>query len=525
MTDIRMKIHKIIPLLIFCLTACGPETGKYRDFLRLRLKDDPSTLDPAYIVDVPGGALAAKIYNGLVRFDRDGKIVPDLATRWEVSDDGRLYRFFLKEGVRFTNGRELVAEDVVYSLRRLLDPAVNSPRSWLLEALKGAPAFMHGESVALPGIRVAGKGVVEIELDRPVSLFLDFLAMPNTSIIPREEVERSGEAFSDHPVGTGPFKLSEWRHNNRIVLVRNPDYFDGSPRLSGVEYRVIPETLTAVVEFEQGNLDIMEVPRAEYEKYSTELPWKNQIRSRVGLNCYYLGFNCQRAPFNDPRLRQAINYAIDREKIIKVILEGRAVPAAGPIPPGLLPAAASGGYEYNPGKAKELLAGAGIEIPLKATFLFKADREVLSIAEVIQDYLKKIGIEVILVQREWSSFKQAVNDGEFDLFYLSWWGDYPDAENFLYPTFYSANIGPGGNRSRFSDKEVDEKLRAAAVEKDQEKRLRILSEVEARVVRLAPWAFLWHKKEVMICSPRVEHYRIPIIYNGDKFEDLELKNF
>jgi peptide/nickel transport system substrate-binding protein/oligopeptide transport system substrate-binding protein len=517
-----MKIYKLILLFALCIQGCGREMEENTGFLHLRLKDDPSTLDPAYIVDVPGGALAAKIYNGLVRFDRDGKVVPDLALRWEVSDNGRVYRFFLRDGVQFTNGRELKAEDVVYSLRRLLDPVVNSPRSWLLEAVKGAPSFMNDRSEMLPGIRAAGKGVVEIELDRPVSLFLDFLAMPNTSIIPREEVERSLEAFSDHPCGTGPFKLSEWRHNNRIVLTRNPDYFGDPPHLPGVVYRIIPETLTAVVEFEQGNLDIIEVPRAEFMKYSTELPWKEQIRSRVGLNSYYLGFNCQKAPFNDPLFRRALNYALDREKIIEVILEGRAVPASGPIPPGLLPSGPGRGYEYNPEKAKELLSQAGITLPLKVTFLFKADREVLSIAEVIQDYLKKVGIEVMLVQREWSSFKQAVNDGDFDIFYLSWWGDYPDAENFLYPTFYSANIGPGGNRSRFSDKEVDEKLQAAAAETDQEERMRILSEVEARVVELAPWIFLWHKKEVMICNPRVEHYRIPLIYNGDKFDAIKL---
>jgi len=492
------------------------------DFLHLRLKDDPSTLDPAYIVDVPGGALAAKIYNGLVRFDREGKVVPDLASRWEVSGDGRLYRFFLRDGVRFTNGRELAAEDIVYSLRRLLDPAVNSPRSWLLEAVKGAAAFMNGESKFPEGIRAAGKGVVEIELTTPVGIFLNYLAMPNNLVIPREEVERPGIAFSDHPCGTGPFQLVEWRHNNRIVLKRNPDYFEGSPCLAGIKYRIIPETLTAVVEFEQGNIDIMEVPRAEFERYTTDLPWKDQVRSRVGLNCYYVGFNCQKPPFNDPRLRRAFNYAIDRKKIIDVLLEGRAVPASGPVPPALHSSNQTGGYPYDPEKARELIAQTGLKLPLQATFLIKADREVLSIAEVIQDYLKRVGIELTLIQREWSSFKQAVNDGEFDLFYLSWWGDYPDPENFLYPTFHSANFGAGGNRSRFSDREVDKKLEAASGETDREKRRKLLAEAEERVVELAPWVFLWHKKDVVICRPRVKRFRIPLIYNGDKFEEIEL---
>ncbi|MFH1037962.1 MAG: ABC transporter substrate-binding protein [PVC group bacterium] len=508
-------------MILLAFSGCGSRNGEEENFLRLRLKDDPSTLDPAYIVDVPGGALAAKIFNGLVRFDADGKIVPDLAARWEVTEDSRTYRFFLREGARFTNGREVTAEDAVFSLRRILDPAVNSPRSWLLKAVQGAPGFMAGESAELPGIRAAGKNTVEIELSEPSALFLDFLAMPNASIIPREETEKPGETFSDHPCGTGPFRLVEWGHNNRIVLERNPDYFDGPPRLAGILYRVIPETLTAVVEFEQGNLDIMEVPRAEFGKYTTESPWKEMVQSRVGLNCYYLGFNCRRPPFDDPRVRQAFNYAIDREKIIGVLLEGGAVPAAGPVPPGLLPARPAG-YRYDPARAGELLARAGVDLPLRAAFLFKADREVLSIAEVIQDYLKKVGIELTLVQREWSSFKQLVDEGEFDIFYLSWWGDYPDAENFLYPTFHSTNIGPGGNRSRFSDREVDEKLAAAGRETDGEERTRLLTEAAERVAERAPWVFLWHKKDVVICSPRVENYRIPLIYNGDKFTGIQL---
>ncbi|MEA1926633.1 MAG: ABC transporter substrate-binding protein, partial [Candidatus Auribacterota bacterium] len=490
--------------------------------LHLRLKDDPSTLDPAYIVDVPGGALAAKIYNGLVRFDPEGRVIPDLASRWEISDDGQLYCFHLREGIRFTNGREVTAEDVVYSLRRILEPETNSPRSWLLSAVKGSAPFLKGESKELPGIRTGKDGVVEIELDKPTGLFLDFLAMPNASIVPREEVERTTPSFSDHPCGTGPFKLTEWKHNNRIILAGNPDYFMGSPRLSGIEYRIIPEALTTVVEFEQGNLDIMEVPRAEYKKYTGELPWKEQILNRVGLNSYYLGFNCEKAPWDNYLVRQAVNYAIDRRKIIDVLLQGRAVPAFGPVPPGLLPPVSGKGYQYNPDKARSLLEAAGVKLPLKIVFLFKADREVLSISEVIQDYLKKVGIEAVLIQREWSSFKEAVNKGDFDIFFLSWWGDYPDAENFLYPTFYSGNIGPGGNRSRFSDREIDEKLRTAARETNREDRLRILSSVEARVIRLAPWVFLWHKKEVMVCQPRVENYHIPLIYNGDKFDRINL---
>ena len=516
-----MKIDGVTILVLgLLLSGCGRGTPEYPDYLRLRLKDDPTSLDPARIVDVPGGALSAKIYDGLARFDGEGKIVPGLASRWEISPDGRTYRFYLRSGIRFHNGREVSAADVVFSLQRLLDPRVNSPRSWLLEAVRGAAEFSRGETKEVEGLRSRGDRMVEIELDHPFSLFLNFLAMPNTGVVPREEVEKWGRSFSDHPCGTGPFRLVEWAHNNRIVLTANPDYFGGEPGLAGILYRVIPEDMTATMEFEQGNLDLLAVPRAEFKKYTTHSPWKERVKSRVGLNVYYLGFNCQRPPFNDPRLRRAFNYAIDRQKIIDSLLEGRAVSAAGPVPPTLLPPPA--GYEYNPGRARELLAETGLKLPLKVKLLLKSDREVLSAAEVIQDYLRNIGIELILIQREWSSFKEAINQGDFELFYLSWWADYPDAENFLYPTFASSNWGPGGNRTRFRDVRVDELLQQAGESVDPETGRSLYTQAQQRVVDLAPWVFLWHKKEYLIASSRVRDYRIPLMYNGDKGLSIKL---
>ncbi len=519
-----MKIHRqllLFSLVIFLLPGCGPGGEDEEGFLRLMLKDDLSTLDPAHIVDVPGGAVAAKIFNNLVRFDREGNLVPDLALRWEISPTGTIYRFHLRPGVKFHSGRELTAADVVYSLRRLLDPAVNSPRFWILEEVAGAEAFRSGDSPEPAGIRSPRSGVVEVELRRPSSLFLYYLALPSGAIVPREAVENPAEPFASHPVGTGPFRLVRWRRQNRLVLARNPDYFEGPAGLPGVVYRVIPEPLTATVEFERGNLDLIEVPRAEQRKYTSTEPWRDLVESRVGLNVYYLGFNCRRPPFDDPRVRRAFNHALDRDKIIEVILEGRAAPASGPVPPDLQKPVREG-YSYDPDRARRLLAEAGIDLPLKVSLIFKADREVLTIAEVIQSYLQEVGIEAVLLQREWSSFLQELDRGEFDLFYLSWWGDYPDPENFLYPTFHSENAGPGGNRSLFSDPRVDASLKAAAVTVDPEQREAYLAEATGRVIDLAPWVFLWHKKEVMVRSPRLENYRIPLIYNGDKFLDLRL---
>jgi len=343
-------------------------------------------------------------------------------------------------------------------------------------------------------------------------------------VVDREAAEKPGRSFADHPSGTGPFRLTEWRRGERIVLSANADYYRGKPSVAGVLYRVIPEELTTTVEFESGNLDLIEVPRAEFRKYSTDERWKGRVRERVGLNVYYLGFNCQSAPYDDPRFRRALSLALDREKIIEAILEGRAVAAGGPVPPGLLPVEDPPPARYDPEEAKRLLQECGIALPFTVRLTLKADREVLSIAEVIQDYFRKIGLDLVLVQREWSAFKEAVNGGDFDLFYLSWWGDYPEAENFLYPTFHSSQWGAGGNRARFRDPKTDGLLEQARRETDPERSRALFVEARDRIVELAPWAFLWHKKEYVILSPRVRDYRIPLVYNSERFEEIELVN-
>jgi peptide/nickel transport system substrate-binding protein/oligopeptide transport system substrate-binding protein len=509
-------------LILALLAGCGRGEEKRADYLRLRLAEDPTTLDPAFIVDVPGGAIAARIFNGLTRFDPEGKVVPDLASSWEISPDGKTYRFRLRAGAKFPGGRPVEAEDVVYSWERLLDPALASPRSWLFQGVKGAEEFKSGKAREINGIRAEGSTIV-VELNEPSPIFLSLLAMVNASVVDRKEAEKWGRSCADHPSGTGPFRLEEWRRGESISLAANPDYYRGKAKIAGVFYRIIPEDLTATVEFESGNLDLMEVPRAEFGKYSTDERWKGRMRERVGLNIYYLGFNCQSAPYDDPRFRRALSLALDREKIIAAILEGRAVAASGPVPPGLLPDSPAPS-PYNPEEARRLLGECGIPLPFTARLVLKADREVLSIAEVIQDYFRKVGVNLVLVQREWSAFKEEVNGGDFDLFYLSWWGDYPEAENFLYPTFHSSQWGAGGNRARFRDPETDGLLEKARRETDPDRSRSLFSAARDRVVELAPWVFLWHKKEYVILSPRVRDYRIPLTYNGEKFEEIELVN-
>lgn len=505
-------ISSSLILFILLLHGCTSRPERIPEFIYLRLSSDITTLDPAMIVDVAGGSVAAKIFNGLVRFDEESRIVPDLAEGFSISEDGKTYRFRLRKGVRFHNGTEFKAKDVKYSFERVLSPETRSSRTWLFDRISGAREFMTGATPDVKGIRVRDEYTVEIEIMEPFGPFLNLLAMPPAYVVP---LGAAGREFSSNPIGTGPFSLKEWRRGRELVLSSNVDYFSERAVIKGIVYRIIPEELTTIAEFESGNLDIMGVPSTEFRRYSESSRWSGQIQKSRGLNIFYLGFNCQKAPFNDRRVRQALNYAIDRERILKTILEGRGELATGPIP-HLLLQNWNKGYRYDPDKARALLKKSGLENKLKFRIYQPPDQDTIDIMEVVQQYLKIIGVEAEIVQLEWSAFKDAINKGEADSFWLSWRADYPDPENFLFPVFHSSNWGSAGNRARFKDSDIDRLIEEAQIEPDEKKRTAIYIETERRIIEDAPWLFFWHKNEYIVHQPWVKGVKAYSIYNADK---------
>ncbi len=469
--------------------------------MRLALSEDPITLDPAFITDVNAGALSAKLFDGLVRFDAAGAIRPCLAKSWRVEDGGKRYVFTLNEGVRFHNGKTLTAQDVRRSFERLLDPATASPRRWVLSRI---------QSIQTPDERN-----VILKLAEPFAPFLNMLAMPNASIVDASSPGR--------PVGTGPFLLERWERDKTLLLKRNPDYFDGPANIQGVEYRILPEGWAGYTEFNQGRLDILAVPQSHMDTLLSDPKVAPRLRHRTGLNTYYLGLNCQRPPLSNPQLRRALAMAIDREKIVRVLLKQRGIPAHGPVPPELDPGQkASQGRPYDPEGAKALLQEAGVRLPLRLTLYQASSQEALEIMEAVQDYLAKVGVRVQIVQREWSSFKEAVLRGEADMFFLSWWADYPDAENFLFPNFYSGNTGAGGNKTGFSDPVFDAWILQAASQTDDARRQALNRQCIARIVEASPWIFLWHRQDWAIVQPWVEDWELSAVYNADKLTRVRL---
>jgi ABC-type transport system substrate-binding protein len=504
----------ILFIVLFFLIGCSPR-DRVAGFLYLRLNANPTTLDPALIVDVTGGTLAAKLFNGLVRLDEQLNVVPDIAERWEVRDGGTAYIFHLKKGVCFSNGREVTSADFNYSFKRVFMPETKSPDTWVLERILGAKEYLKGTAKDISGIKTIDRYTLLIRLEKPFSPFLKLLTMPAAYVVPQEEVQKWGSDFSTHPVGTGPFVLKEWNHNSVLALTRNEGYFDKKAKVAGIVYRIIPEDLTAVTEFEVGNLDVIGVPASEYGKYRNSRKWSPLISSAEGLNTYYLGFNCSRPPFDDINLRRAVSFAVDRGKILKTFYEGRGRLAKGAVPDLLRKWSAPGVSAYDPDTAKRIIAAGRLKGKV-INFYVSADQEVVDIAEVIQYYLNRAGLDVRIKQFEWSAYKSALNKGEADMFWIGWWADYPDPENFLFPLFHSSNHGAGGNRTRYTNREVDRLIEAGQGAADPWAADRYYMAAEKIVTYECPSVFFWHRTDFTLRQPWVRRYKIYPIYSMDK---------
>lgn len=459
------------------------------------------------------------MFNGLVRIGEGLSVQPDIAKDWSVSTDGLTYTFRLRKGIFFSNNREVIANDFKYSFKRILDPANRSPNTWVFQKISGAEDFMKGRDDDVDGIRVIDDYTIQFRLKKPFSPFLKLLAMTAAYVVPQEEVGRWGPDFSTHPVGTGPFVLKEWRPNREIILDKREDYSSVPAKVKGIIYRIIPEDLTAVTEFELGNIDILTIPASEYARYREDPLRKDLISSIKGLNTYYIGLNCSRPPFNNLAVRKAINFAVDRKRILKTVYEGRGRLAAGPLPDVLRRWSITTRYDYDPGKAREVIRKEGFE-GRTIQFYITADQEIIDMAEVLQSYIRAAGLNVEIKQLEWSAYKEAINRGEADMFYLSWWADYPDPENFLFPLFHSSNYGPAGNRTRYTNNTVDSLIEKGQQTMDEKKRDSFYRQAEEMIVADAPWVFLWHKTDFTIRQPWIKNYKIYPIYSMDKGTDI-----
>ncbi|MEO5356774.1 MAG: ABC transporter substrate-binding protein [Nitrospirae bacterium YQR-1] len=519
----RVKI--LLLCLLLLIVSCNGKSTEPDNYLHLRINANPTTLDPAYVVDVSGGAICAKIFNGLVKLNENLEVVPDIAKSWTISRDSLKYTFYLNDNVTFHNGRLLTAKDVEYSLKRLLLPQTKSPNTWVVMSLLGAEEFLNGKAQSLEGIKVTDNYTVELNLKTPFAPFIKLLTMPPAYIVPEAEVERLKKGFANQPTGTGPFQFSRWEPDSELILSRFDGYFESKAKIAGIRYRVIPEDLTTVTEFMLGNLDITDVTVSSYKLFTTDPKYSKNLKTATGLNTYYLGLNNSKAPLNNVLLRAAIAHAIDRNKIRETYFQGRGTLADGPIPETLKPYKLAGAYPYDPQRARQLVADSGYNKSEKLKFYVAAIQDSIDIAEIITSFLKEAGIEVEIKVLEWSAYKSAINKGETDLFWLGWWADYPDGENFLYPLFHSSNFGPGGNRTRFTDKNTDRLIEEAQRTVDNKKREALYKNIEQKIVEESPAVFFWHRKDYVVTQPWIKHFTLSAIYSIDKGNFIEIDRY
>jgi peptide/nickel transport system substrate-binding protein/oligopeptide transport system substrate-binding protein len=358
---------------------------------------------------------------------------------------------------------------------------------------------------------------VVLTLEDPLNIFLTLLAMPVAAIVPLGAAADLGQ----HPVGTGPWRFVSWSHDDAIVFAANAGYWGGRPRSDTLRVRIIPEELTQAAEYESGGLSVVEVPFGETARW--ESAHAAELDRRPALRVLYLAINTRRGALTDPRVRRALNLAVDREAILRNVAGGRGVLAAGTIPPGLQGHDSTRGpYPYDPEAAKALLAEAGH--PALSLRLWRSSRPIYArIAQAIQQDLAAAGVTVEIVERDAASARAAARNGEADLFLTDWYGDYPDPENFTYPLFHSRNLGPGGNLAFLADPALDSLLARARATPDTAQKSRLMSEIDRRVFEMAPWVFLWFPVDLWARRADVEGWRIPAVFNGQRWTEARVR--
>ncbi|MDI6763980.1 MAG: ABC transporter substrate-binding protein [Thermodesulfobacteriota bacterium] len=473
---------------------------------RRPLEFNPKTLDPALSVDIHAVTVIQQIFDGLVQFDKDLNIIPAIAKSWKVSPDGLIYTFFLREGAKFHNGREVTAEDFIYSFTRIIDPKTKSPAAYLLEKVVGFKEFPEGKISNVKGLRAIDKYTFEIKLTEPYSPFLSILGMNKFKVLPKEEVERSEILFWKSPVGTGPFKFVSMKEGEEIVLEANPDYFEGRPFLDKIILKIFHGAPREEIfrRFREGDLEDSFIPFKDVEEIIKSKQYIFFQKPILSLRFY--GMNTQTKPLNLKKVRKAINLAIPKEEIGKDILKGMAHLTNGIIPLGM-PGYQRGkvSFGYQPEKANELLREAGHPegkglLPIEFWSAAKAELAVKEL-EMLKTHLAKIGITLnIQYETNWPKFQELLSLKKAPMFMYAWYADFPDPDNFLGILFHSKSKY---NYTAYHNPEVDRLLDKARGERDYLKRMEMYRKIEEIILDDAPIVPMVNHLFQMVYQPYV----------------------
>jgi len=514
-----MKKSGIIPISIFLLLMAAfpyilldnnlaevKEIPTPGGTYRRPLEFNPKTLDPALSVDIHAVTVIQQIFDGLVQFDKDLNVIPAIAKSWKISRDGLTYTFYLREGVKFHNGREVTADDVVYSFTRMIDPKVKSPAANLLDRVLGFKEFHEGGASHVKGLRSMGKYLFEMKLSVPYSPLLSILGMNKFKVLPKEEVEKPGIDFGKSPVGTGPFKFVSMKEGGEIILEANPDYFEGRPYLDKIIFKIFHGAPREEIfsRFKERELEDSFIPFRDVEEVIRSKQYIVFQKPMLSLRFY--GLNNQVDPLKIKKIRRAINWSVPREAIGKEILKGMAHLTDRIIPygmPGYTPPKVSLGYQ--PQKAKELLREAGYPEgkgipPIEFWSAAKSELAVKEL-EMVQDHFSQTGISMnIQYETNWPKFQELLTSQKAPMFMYAWYADFPDPDNFLGTLFHSKSKY---NFTAYHHPEVDRLLDKAKTERDYLKRMEMYRKIEEIILEDAPIVPMVNHLFQMVYQPYV----------------------
>ena len=478
-------------------------------------KDDVTTLDPAIGYDWQNWSMIKSLFDGLMDYEPGTtNLKPDLAESYEISPDGKTFTFKLRHGVKFHNGREMTADDVKYSLDRVTNPKTQSPGAGFFGSIKGYDDVVAGKAEGLAGVTVVDPYTVKFELSRPDATFLHVMAINFAHVVPKEEVEKYGADFGKHPVGTGAFKLAEWTLGQRIVFERNPDYWHkGLPHLDKITFEVGQEPIVALLRLQKGEIDLAldGIPPAKFQEVMADPEQKSHVIEGGQLHTGYITMNTTMAPFDNVKVRQAVNMAINKARIVQII-NNRAVPANQPLPPSM-PGYDKEfkGYPYDVAKAKALLAEAGHPEGFETQLFAMNTDPNPRIAQAIQQDLAAIGIKASIQALAQANVIAAGGDKTGAPMIWSggmgWIADFPDPSNFYGPILGCAGAVPGGwNWSWYCNKDLDAKAAEADSMTDPAKsaeRNKMWSAIYDKIMEDAPWAPVFNEQRFTIRSARM----------------------
>ncbi len=496
-------------------------------------KDDVATLDPAIGYDWQNWSMIKSLFDGLMDYDPGTTdLRPGLAESYTISDNGTVFTFQLRADVKFHNGREMTAEDVVYSLNRVTNPETQSPGAGFFWSIKGYDAVASGEAETLEGVTITGPSTVQIELSRPDATFLHVMALNFASVVPQEAVEAAGDDFGKSPVGTGAFSLAEWTIGQRLIFAKNDDYWrNGLPYLDQITFEVGQEPIVALLRLQNGEVDVPGdgIPPAKFQEVMGDPAQAERVVEGGQLHTGYITLNTQMPPFDNAEVRRAVNMAINKDRIIQII-NGRAIPATQPLPP-TMPGYTEGyeGYAFDPATARAMLAGAGFADGFETELYVMNTDPNPRIAQAIQQDLAGIGITAVIKSLAQANVIAA--GGEKDQAPMIWSGgmawiaDFPDAANFYGPILGCSGAVQGGwNWSWYCNQELDAKSTEADAIVDPARageRLEMWSEIYMEIMEDAPWVPVFNEQRYTMKSERmggadalyVDPVSIPINYD------------